>query len=264
MSQPVPLYRQIGADLRQQIESGELASGAQLPSEMELREKYGQGGKLASRNTVRDAIQLLISLGLVESRAGQGTFVLRKMRPFVSKVNMDPEAGGVEDEVYESEVVRQGRNSEATTPRVEVQQARDLVASQLKLDVGTGVQVVSRHQERSIDGTPWSMQTTFYPMEFVTRGATQLLMADNIAGGMVKYLEEELGIRQVGWRDAITARPPTNNERVFFGMSDKVQVAMFEVRRTSYDEDGHPIRFTVTVYPADRNQFEVEAGRIPE
>ena len=99
MSQPVPLYRQIGADLRQQIESGELASGAQLPSEMELREKYGQGGKLASRNTVRDAIQLLISLGLVESRAGQGTFVLRKMRPFVSKVNMDPEAGGVEDEV---------------------------------------------------------------------------------------------------------------------------------------------------------------------
>jgi GntR family transcriptional regulator len=39
---------------------------------------------------------------------------------------------------------------------------------------------------------------------------------------------------------------------------------MFEVRRTIYDEDGHPIRFTVTVYPADRNQFEVEAGRIPE
>ena len=26
---------------------------------------------------------------------------------------------------------------------------------------------------------------------------------------------------------------------------------------------GTPIRFAVTVYPADRNQFEMEAGRVP-
>ena len=48
-----PMYRQIAEDLRRQIEAGELAHGAQLRTELELREKYN-----ASRNTVRDAIKL--------------------------------------------------------------------------------------------------------------------------------------------------------------------------------------------------------------
>jgi DNA-binding GntR family transcriptional regulator len=38
---------------------------------------------------------------------------------------------------------------------------------------------------------------------------------------------------------------------------------MSEWRRTSHDEDGKPIRFTVIVYPADRNQFELEGSRVP-
>ena len=79
--------------------------------------------------------------------------------------------------------------------------------------------------------------------------------------GMVKYLET-LGIKQIGWRDTIVARPRPRT-RAFFGLSEKVQVAIFEFRRTGYDENGIPIRFTVTVYPADRNKFQTEAGRVP-
>jgi DNA-binding GntR family transcriptional regulator len=75
---------------------------------------------------------------------------------------------------------------------------------------------------------------------------------------MVKYLET-LGIKQIGWRDTIVARPTTPDERAFFGLSEKVPVAIFEFRRTGYDESGTPIRF----YPADRNQFQMEAGRVP-
>ena len=100
-------------------------------------------------------------------------------------------------------------------------------------------------------------------MEFATRGAAELLMATDFPKGIVKTLEGSLGIKQVGWRDTITARPPSGDERAFFGLSDKVQVSVFEFQRTSYDEDGKPIRFTVTVYPADRNLFEMEAGRVP-
>jgi GntR family transcriptional regulator len=256
-----PMYRRIAEDLRRQIESGELAPGSQLKSEVELREAYEQDGKEVSRNTVRDAIKLLIARGLVETRPGQGTFVMRQVVPFISRLTTDPEAGGVEDGVYKSEVERRGRTPEETVPRVELQPASDLVASQLRLQ--PGAQVVSRHQQRKIDGTPWSLQTSYYPMEFVTRGATQLLMAKDFEGGMVKELEASLDMKQVGWRDMIIARPPTGNEREFFDLSDKVQVAVFEFRRTGYDEDGNPVRFTVTVYSADRNQFELEAGNVP-
>jgi GntR family transcriptional regulator len=265
MSDPMPLYRKIAEDLRGQINAGELAPGDRLGSEAELMEKYGQDGK-ASRNTVRDAIKLLVGLGLVETRAGQGTFVVTKMQPFLTRLTQDPESGGFEDEVFRSEVQRQGREPEETTPRVEVQPASARVASRLAVEEGTPV--ISRHQERSIDGTPWSLQTIFYPMEFATEGgATDLLKPDDMSGGhkegVLKYLESTLGIRQAGWRDMIIARPPRRHERDFFGLSDKALVAIFEFQRTSYGEDGKPIRFAVTVYPADRNQFEMEAGRVP-
>jgi GntR family transcriptional regulator len=254
-----PMYRQIAADLRKKIEAGELPPGRKLPSEVELREEYGRDGRDVSRNTVRDAIKLLVARGLVETRPGQGTFVLGKIKPFVTRLNTDPEPGGGVETVYGSEVERQGRDPEVTPPRVEVQQPPPLVAVQLQVSA----QVISRHQERRIDGTPWSLQTTFYPMEFVTRGADELLMAKDFPEGIVKTLEGSLGIKQVGWRDTITARAPSGEERDFFGLSDKVQVSVFEFQRTSYDQGGKPIRFTVTVYPADRNRFEMEAGSIP-
>src|SRR5260370_2387457 len=79
-----PLYRQIADDLRIKIESGDLAQGSQLATEVELRDQYN-----ASRNTVRDAIKWLTTLGLVEPRPGQGTFVVEKMQPFVTTLTGD-------------------------------------------------------------------------------------------------------------------------------------------------------------------------------
>ena len=92
--------------------------------------------------------------------------------------------------------------------------------------------------------------------------ATRLWEARDIEGGVVDY-HRGLGINQVGWRDQFFVRPPGANERAFFNLSDRVQVAMLDVQRTGYDEEGNPIRVTVTVYPGDRNEFEMEAGKVP-
>ena len=256
-----PMYQVIARDLRQQIESGELPGGTQLKTEVELREEYGRPDVPISRTTVRDAIKLLVARGLVETRPGQGTFVLGRNDPFVSRLTADPAAGGLEDAIYRSEVERQGRKPDETRPRVEVQSPSPEVVQSLGLK--GDAQVISRHQQRSIDGTPYSMQTTYYPMKFVTENdATRLLEARDIEGGVVDYLRG-LGIDQVGWRDQFILRPPHANERTFFNLSDRVQVAMLDVRRTGYDEEGNPIRATQTIYPGDRNQFEMEAGKVP-
>lgn len=254
-----PLYRMIANDLQRQIESGELERGARIKTEVKLREEFGD----VSRNTIRDAIKLLTARGLVETRPGQGTFAVQPMEPFLSKLITDPMAGDFEDTIYRSEVERRGRVPEETLPWVEVQRADELMVQQLGLSPGD--QVISRHQERRIDRTPWSMQTTFYPMALLARGerATRLLEASNVEGGMVNYFRKYLGIDQVAWRDTIIARPPTLVERNFFVLPDRIPVAMFEFRRVGYDADGKPFRLTVTVYPADRNQFEMEAGVVP-
>jgi GntR family transcriptional regulator of arabinose operon len=70
MAITIPKHRQIYAVLRREIQSGRLADGARLPSEAELVQTYG-----ASRITVGRAMRDLQTDGLVERRAGSGTFV---------------------------------------------------------------------------------------------------------------------------------------------------------------------------------------------
>src|SRR5215472_9814415 len=161
-----PMYRQIADDLRGKIESGVLKSGVQLPTETELGVQYK-----ASRNTIRDAIKLLINRGLVETRAGQGTFVTKRLAPIVSTLTGQPETG--ETNVYKDEVEQTGRRYSESKPDVGTQAASAEVARGLRVPQGT--YVVTRHYQRFIDDTPWSMQTTFYPMSLVTKGATRLI-----------------------------------------------------------------------------------------
>jgi GntR family transcriptional regulator len=252
-----PMYRQIAEDLRHQIEAGELAPGVQLRTELELREKYN-----ASRNTVRDAIKLLITRGLVETRPGQGTYVVQTISPFVTTLTGDAASGGNDEgPVYASEVQAMRRTPEAPAPRVEIQLAESGTA--VALQVPEGSTVISRHQRRLIDQTPWSLQTSFYPMEFIERGATRLLQADDIKEGTVAYLARTLQIKQAGWRDTIIVRAPDVEETRFFKLPDDGRISVVETRRTAYDDQGLPIRLTVSVYPADRNQFAVNVGDLP-
>ena len=268
-----PMYKRVAEDLRGRIESGEIAPGSKLPTEVELMDEYGEkfgspsGGVSISRNTVRDAIKLLATRGLVVSRAGKGTFVVRKIDPFVSTLSGSPEVGREtvrymsEVDSYGSEVEASGRKPDVTVPRVEVQRASGWVASLLALAEGT--MVISRYQERSIDETPWSMQTTFYPMEWVTRGASRLLIAENITDGIIRYVEDVLGVKQVGLHDLITARVANSQESAFFNLPEDGQVAVFEISRVGFDENSNPIRLTVTIYPADRNYLAYDEGHVP-
>jgi len=249
-----PMYRQIAEDLRAQIESAKLRPGQQLETELELRERYG-----ASRNTVRDAIKWLMNLGLVETRPGQGTYVVEKIAPFVTTLSGDPGTG--DSKVFQRQASQHGRIASLSEVQVEIQKAGAGVSAELGIPEGN--QVVSRHQRRYIDDTPWSMQTSFYPMGLALKGANDLLLAGNIEQGAVKYLADTLGLRQVGYRDWITVRTPDANEARFFNVPPDGRVAVFEIFRTAFDQTGTPMRVTVTVFPTDRNQFIVTIGDVP-
>ncbi len=248
-----PKYQQIADDLRMKIDAGEYSQGSQLPTELDLGQQYG-----ASRNTVRDAIKRLTSLGLVQTRPGQGTFVARRREPFVTMLTGDPRSGdgGDAGAFYLSQVTPLLRVPTETAPRVEVLTPPAAIIRQLAVPLQS--QVVSRHQRRFIDDVSWSLQTSYYPFDFITRGAGQLLMAEGIADGTVDYLANALNLRQTGYRDWITVRSPDNDEQSFFRISHDATV--FEVIRTAFDQNQKPMRVTVTVFPTDRNQFIVNVG----
>jgi len=73
--------QQVFEQLRDGIVRGTWPAGTRLPSENALTVKLG-----CSRISVREALQMLASLGLVETRQGGGTFV----RPYSGEVLLSP------------------------------------------------------------------------------------------------------------------------------------------------------------------------------
>ena len=76
------VFRQIADHLRDAIEKGRLAENEQVPSETMMVEHYG-----VARMTVRHAIQVLQSEGLVLAEHGRGVFV--RPRPPVRRLASD-------------------------------------------------------------------------------------------------------------------------------------------------------------------------------
>lgn len=74
------LAEQIEEQLYRYIMDTPFEIGAKLPNEFELGEKFGVG-----RSTIREAVKLLISKGVLEVRRGSGTYVIN-----TTPADMDP------------------------------------------------------------------------------------------------------------------------------------------------------------------------------
>lgn len=66
-------YRDVASDLKHRIAGGEFPVGSQLLSITDLMQHY----RVPGLNTIRQAQQLLVDDGLIETRQGVGAFVLR-------------------------------------------------------------------------------------------------------------------------------------------------------------------------------------------
>jgi DNA-binding FadR family transcriptional regulator len=125
MLKALPLKEQVLQQLRRLIEDGHLSPGDQLPPERELAERLG-----VSRGTVREAVQFLHALGVVEIRHGSGTFV-RAL----------PE----DDAVTLSEEWRRwtARHSDTVRALLEIRMGLESFAAQLAAERGTPDQLES-------------------------------------------------------------------------------------------------------------------------
>jgi len=66
---PVPLYEQLAARLRADIDTGRLT--IRVPSELTLVQEYG-----VSRGTAHRAVMILVDAGYAQISRGKGTFVV--------------------------------------------------------------------------------------------------------------------------------------------------------------------------------------------
>jgi DNA-binding transcriptional MocR family regulator len=82
-------YQQVADRLRGAIQSGDLRPGEALPTEKQLAERYG-----VSRPTIRAAVGLLRTEGLIDSRQGSGAYVRLRRAPRRVPIPRLPDAGG--------------------------------------------------------------------------------------------------------------------------------------------------------------------------
>jgi DNA-binding GntR family transcriptional regulator len=243
------MYRRIADDLRRRIVSGELSAGQQLPTQMELVERYG-----VARMTVRQAIRELVNEGLVVSRRPQGLFV-RDGQPMIYRPQAEfrPRPASPEMDQYMTELHAEGRTP-AQTIDVALVQAPPVVARRLQVSEDTTV--VVRRRVRFIDGLPHNINDSYFPRNLVD--GSEIMSPVDITRGANKVLAE-LGAEQVRALDEITVRMPAPDEVQRLALDPGTPVAVHVC--TGYTADDRPVRCVINILAGDKHVIMYERIR---
>jgi GntR family transcriptional regulator len=242
-----PAYRQIADQLRDGIARGEFSDGGRLPSERELCETYS-----AARGTVRQAVALLRTEGLIEIDRGRGAYV-RDQLP-VRRVSSDRFARmhrSAGNAAFIVEAESAGQN-----PVVEVidfgpQKANPETAS--RLGVRPGAKVMVRRRRYLLDGRPMELATSYLP--WAVAEGTAIAQENPGPGGIYARLEDA-GHLLRRMTEELSARMPSPEEVRALHISSGVPV--ITLLRTAFGDDDRVLEVCDTVMVADRYVLEYD------
>ncbi|GAA1068950.1 GntR family transcriptional regulator [Kitasatospora nipponensis] len=141
-----PLYRRVAEDLRQAITSGRYGPAGQLPTEAELARHYD-----VSRGTLRQALAILRTDGLVTSRRGTRRVVLgtARVQSFSEMLSFTQWARSI------------GQEPGGLLHSLVRRPADSIECEQLRLE--SGAEVYAAVRLRTLAGTPVMVEHTSYP-----------------------------------------------------------------------------------------------------
>lgn len=249
MAQSESLYRRIASDLRDQIRTGVLAPGSQLPTEQEIGGRYD-----VSRNTVRLALGILANEGAITSTPGRGTFVRRQAVTsyHASWAESQDRMGSDQADAYRAEVTSQGHEPGYRDFDMRIVPADAELARRLRVEHDSSV--VSRGFVRTVDDEPSSLQDSYYPMDIAQECG--LITPHDIPQGTIRAMAEH-GHIEIGYVDELTTRMPTPDEARRLRLGAGAPVLVYA--RTTYTKT-RPVRVTLTIFAGDRNRVIYELG----
>uniref|UniRef100_UPI003F492378 GntR family transcriptional regulator n=1 Tax=Amycolatopsis sp. CA-096443 TaxID=3239919 RepID=UPI003F492378 len=232
---------EIADDLRGEIQRGDYAAGARLPSGTELMARYG-----VARQTVQNAMDQLQAEGLVLSVAGRGWYVskqktiVRLARNRLSKAERTAGRG-----TFMSDAAAGGWKP-AVTVKVDRVEATSEIAEYLELAPDAPQEVVVRDRIMRADGEVVQLARSYLPASIA--GGTQLEETDTGPGGTYARLEE-LGYPLSHFTEMVSARAPRPRE------ADILQVPygfpILNVVRIAYSND-LPVEVNLMVMSSER------------
>src|SRR6266508_298598 len=153
-----PLFRQLADELRSEIRSGKRTGGSKLPTESEFQAAYG-----VSRTTVRSALRLLETEGLVVTRKGFGSYV--RERPPIRRVASNRRHAAHRASgrpIFDTEVEAQDQRPSRRILEVGRREAPPDVAAWLEIKVEESV--VVRRRLQLVDDEPAVLSASYFPL----------------------------------------------------------------------------------------------------
>jgi GntR family transcriptional regulator len=244
-----PLQVRVADDLRQQIETGTLQAGQQLPTYDDLAERY-----LCSLAVVRKAVELLKNQGLVVTVQGRGTYV--RERPRARRHGMDrysrsrwKSADNTAKPILIAEAEAQGHKAGQQLRELAEVAAPEKVAERLNIDPGLTVWV--RRRTTFIDDRANQLADSYYPLD-VAAAAPRIREEDTGPGGGFARLEDA-GFHLHEICEEWNVRMPSGPETVALQLPAGTPVV--DLARTTYDTTGRAVEVMLAVLAGDMTSF---------
>jgi GntR family transcriptional regulator len=234
-----PPYLHIADVLRQRIADHEWTPGDRLPSRAQLAQECGVG-----ENVIRRAQELLISQGVLEGRAGSGTYVAApRERLRMVRSQYREQTGGSPFRADMSALGKRGTWESRTDAKVPAP-----VGIAARLGIAEGELCVRTAYEFLADGKPAQVSTSWEPYELTAGTLVVLPEGGPHAGkGVVDRMAE---IRVVVSHSVEQPEPGQANaeEATLLGVQRGALVT--RIQRTYYSSDGRPVETADIVVPA--------------
>jgi len=230
----IPLYSQIVNIVKRNLSAGTLTAGELLPSEAELCRAFD-----VSRSTVRQAVGILESEGLVVRKQGRGTFVAApKVRRRTENVYS-----------FTSEISAMGMTPSSTLIEFDVIVPTPDIIKVLQLK-NPEERVYRFTRIRNVNGEPLILETSFYRCSLYPDLTRELLETHSFYS-----LLYEVGV--------VPANAVDSYEAVVIGRAEgellhcKPGSCGFSVQRRTFDAAGVCYEFTQSLMRADRVKLDV-------
>ena len=230
----IPLYSQIVNIVKRNLSAGTLSAGELLPSEAAFCAAFN-----VSRSTVRQAIGILESEGLVVRKQGRGTFAAApKVRRRTENVYS-----------FTSEISAMGLTPSSTLIEFDVIAPTPDIVKVLELK-SPEERVYRFTRIRNVNDEPLILETSFYPCALYPN-----LTREQLRTRSIYSLLYDVGV--------VPANAVDSYEAVVIGRAEgellhcKPGSCGFAVQRRTYDVSGSCYEFTQSLIRADRVKLDV-------
>ncbi|MFY0476568.1 GntR family transcriptional regulator [Achromobacter marplatensis] len=244
-SLPLPKYHQIYLVLREQLQEGRFDQDG-LPGEHALADQFD-----VARITIRKALEMLVSDGLVSRRPGLGTWPLRAASsPQAAPAPNAPQKAHLTGLL--ENIVNMGLRTSVQVLDSTLVSAPLAVAESLRIPPGTPVHKSLR--VRSTEAGPLSHITTYVP-----QAVADFTRADLEREPLLMLLEAA-GVEFGGATQTISAK--LADAQVARHLDVSVGSALLAVTRVVRDVNDRPVQLLQGLYRPDRYQYQLQLSRV--